>query len=419
MKAWVVISMLLMGIFSSAEAKEEVVPYEYVQYITTDLQPGTVYQFPVTPEIFDGCKSFPRDLQVMGAGGISWPYAVHESVPSHNLTVLPSRKISDGTVSNQVDVMFVEYQLFPSRLSSRGLSHNQVTVRTSGASFRRKATLWQRYTETQDWKPLGGGTLMNFGEGTAVGLQRISYAPSRAPFLRVEVHADPAIDQDIVKVLKVNVGFADNNDRYTEWMALPSLNWSPAERLSSRPGWSEMELDTGFRSLPVERMVFEIANETFSRAVQIHGRNNSSNSWRKVGDHAIYRLGGQEQIEIRLRHCRYRWLKIESLDREQGPLKIEGIRAYHVPRTVYFQAYGAGKGLLRYGSLTHRNANPALNDRLAASDPLETPVVELSDRVAVSTFTERKKMVRPLTYGLVSLLGGTVIVIVLLRRMLL
>ena len=396
-----------------AEKKEAEIPYNYFQYIESPLEQRMVYKIVVPPEIFDGCEAFPQDLQLTGGGRMAWPWVLDAPVPASNFTALSARELHAGALSNQVGGVFREIEVFASQLSSRGINHNHVTVRCRDAGpFRRPVKIWRRYKPDQEWGLVEEGVIVRFGAETRAGLQHLSYQPSRAPLLRIEVFPDPAISDDRVSLSGLSVGFADAGETAeAEWVSVPMDGFT-----GSWNGDTELVLDSGYRSRPIERLSFAVAKPIFTCAVIVSGRNSMSNGWEQVSEDVLYRLEGQEKLHLSLRDCAYRWLKLEI----PGPdLPIQGIIASAVQRTIYFETFGHEKGLLRYGSDTRREKKVGASRRIQQVDLASVAPVTLGDRISVSTFVERKKWVKPWAYALGALFGGTIVLLIFMRRMLL
>jgi len=385
--------------------------FDYLQLIESELEPGRVYQFDLPEEVFDGARAFPQDFRVMDASGFAWPFVVHTPREESSLATLTTRKLREESFGGEQPFVEIELQVFANQLAGGKLEHNVLTIRTSGEAYTRRVEIFAKDPE-EKLRPLGHGHLVHFGQAANAVLRRVRYADAVADILVVRIRPEPGAAVDF-RVTQLHVGH--QRFRAGEIRGVPlRLEQSPEAGTGS--GWASAVYDSGFTSRPIDALRFDFAEVALVRAARIYGRNNPSNTWQLVSEPVLQSSARFPSVDVPLRRCTFRWLKVDIFHGSAPPVVPLGIRAFATPRRVIFEAMTNDQGVLRYGSADPLAPAPSATRRMNQSDLRTVPVVELGERRAIASLQQANKTLKKMFYFSLAAVAGLVVFVVFMRR---
>jgi hypothetical protein len=134
----------------------------------------------------------------------------------------------------------------------------------------------------------------------------------------------------------------------------------------------DVELDLGYRNMPLHEVRLAFDNESFFRRVDVYGRNEKVRTvrrareeaapvekavevpWQHAASGALYRYPGDgapdESLTLGLRGDRYRYLQIRIHNYDDPPLEFLGADVSRLRAYLEFQPRGAGEYTLYLGN---------------------------------------------------------------------
>ena len=140
--------------------------------------------FFVTADVFAHSTSGLADLRIHSASGRSIPYALRILEPKSVRDVVPAMEFNRTEPENELHELTLDLQ-------REDIDHNEVSIDTTGASFRR-AVVIEGSNDAKDWKPLASGNIVRFPAAKEpFQIQAFSYSNSRHRFVRIQITPDP------------------------------------------------------------------------------------------------------------------------------------------------------------------------------------------------------------------------------------
>jgi hypothetical protein len=385
--------------------------FDYLQVIESELEPGRVYQFDLPEEVFDGARAFPQDFRVMDASGFAWPFVVHTPREESSLATLTTRKLREESFGGEQPFVEIELQVFANQLAGGKLEHNVLTIRTSGQAYKRRVEIFAKDPEGK-LQPLGSGHLVHFGPAANAVLRRVRYADAAADILVVRIRPEPGAAVDF-SVTQLHVGH--QRFRAGEIRGVP-LQLEQAPEAGEGAGWASAIYDSGFISRPIDTLRFDFSEGAIICAARIYGRNNPSNTWQLVSEPVLQSSARFPRVDVPLRRCTFRWLKVDIFHGSAPPVVPLSIRAFATPRRVIFEAMTNDRGVLRYGTAGPLAPVPPATRRMNQSDLRMVPVVELGERRVFASLQQANKALKKMFYFSLAAVGGLVAFLIFMRR---
>lgn len=364
------------SIASAADWPQDLEQYEWRSAISGSFETGRVYRARLTPELFDGFRSFPLDLRVIDRRGQEWP-AVVWSRPDRS-SVTPVRHADITPVEESATTDFA-VRVFQVQADSDGTVplHNRVIVNAGPREQVRRVEVWGGPTRDK-LVLLGSGFVVEQKTPAPVRNRGVDYPDARWPVIAVRVFPDPRAPDQALDWRSTEIARVDRDDSDHEIIPLkrmePPADEPPAE------GVAVLHLDAGARNRPLLAMTFASDATDFALPVRVFGRNETTNKWRWIADSGIHHLEGHEQNRIPLAKADFRYLKLEIYHYGQPVPKLKYIAASAMPHFLVFEARTEDKPYLFFGAAQYDldMANPLR--RVDASLFTKEQEAELSKR---------------------------------------
>lgn len=320
--------------------------YEWRSSISGSFETGRIYRARLSPEVFDGFRSFPLDLRVVDRDGVDWPGLVWSR--SDRSGVVPVRHTLLTRIDTTVGPGFTvkEFQIEPGRDGLVPL-HNRVIVQAGSSEQVRRVEVWGGPNHDK-LVLLGSGFVVEQKSPATVRNRAIDYPDSSWPLVVVRVfndmhHPEAELDWRSTEIVRV-----DRDDADHELVDLKRME-APVDD-PAVDGVATMYLDAGSKNRPLLYMTFASDATEFAIPVRVFGRNDVTNKWRWVADGGIHQLEGTEQNRISLAKSDYRYYKVEFHYHTQKLPKISHVAAAGMPFYLLFEAKSETKPYLFFGA---------------------------------------------------------------------
>jgi len=320
--------------------------YEWRCSISGSFETGRIYRARLSPEVFDGFRSFPLDLRVVDREGTDWPGLVWSR--SDLSGVVPVRHTLltrvDTTVNPEFSVK--EFQIEPGRDGLIPI-HNRVIIQAGSSEQIRRVEIWGGPSDDK-LVLLGSGFVVEQKSPAPVRNRAIDYPDSRWPLVVVRVfndtrHPEAVLDWRSTEIVRVERDDADHEHVDLKRMEVP-VDDPPVD------GVAAMYLDAGSKNRPLLYLTFASEATEFAIPVRVLGRNEVTNKWRWVADGGIHQLDGAEQNRIALAKSDYRYYKVEFYYHTRKLPKIKNVAAAGMPFYLVFEAVSDKKPYLFFGA---------------------------------------------------------------------
>jgi hypothetical protein len=177
---------------------------------------------------------------------------------------------------------------------------------------------------------------------------------------------------------------------------------------------TDLELDLGFRHLPVVSLQFEVTTPYFYRGYELLGRNEIKEKvprktetgsdivereapWRFVRRGVLYRIHHKnkttEALKVEDLNAPYRYLKLLIFNGDNPPIQIKGVSVYRRETRLVFQAETGERYMLLGGNPNVGGADYDLAKAVQGLDDIKLPVASLGPPTLVAP----KQPLRPWT----------------------
>jgi hypothetical protein len=322
--------------------------------------------------VYEAARPDLGDLRVVDAAGGAVPYVLDRGAlppgPARRPRMRNRGHLAGGVASVVLD--------FGERVHKQSL-----TVRSSGANFRRRVTV-EGSDDGQSWTTLTDGAWVFAVPGADPGrYEELSLPRNDFSLLRVRVH--PGDDErSPVSIEEAWVPGGVRAHRREERIV---PRWSRADDPASRETWLTLEL--GARYQPFDAVELEVEDERFFREARLEAREEPrlspsdpvapADRWRPVGQGVVYRLrnGGNVRECLRLPLTgRGRVLRLRLLNRDDRPLRVSAVGVLAPVERLLLED-GRGPLVLTYGAPALGAPRYDLGRTL--DPPLEVPLATL------------------------------------------
>lgn len=230
-------------------------------------EPG-IYDLIVPLEMLDKAQEDLADLRLFNAQGREIPYALRIRKELDEKRDVEARVFNQARLGGTTSEMSVDLGEHPGE-------HNEVEIETAGSNFRRRVEV-EGGDSTKEWRTLKtGDVIFSFGsQNKTVESKRIGYPASRYRYLRVRIFPDELSDKQAPAISGVKVMMSlREKGQFTTWpVPVPAYQFL---RNNSSPA-SAWTIDLGAR-VPCDRLLLEVADESFSRPFQVETADESQN----------------------------------------------------------------------------------------------------------------------------------------------
>ncbi len=341
----------LVGLAARAQEDQRAEPedlsgWEFFLPVQLPDKPAKYADFVVPPAAFGRSQAANlADLRLIDAQGRAVPYALRVRRPHDEQELLPARafdRISrpDRSASISLD------------LGEKPPEHNQIEVDVPGWGYGRPLRL-EGSADGKEWGRLLDDVYLVRLEiaGRQVVQRRFTYPPSRLRYLRVTVQPDRVLkdDKPAIDAVRVFHAVAVPGE---ELLVTGTLQPREPVRVGKDPG-SAWRIDLGEEGVPCEKLILEIAEESYSRPFTLEQLPPDQPPVVVAAGELRHRPGqppGPLTIVL-YGEIRTRWLRLTVADYRNPPLTLQRVTAAAPARQVVFgPAAGAGPFRLYTGN---------------------------------------------------------------------
>ncbi len=335
----------------------------------------------VTPEMADAARRDLSDLRIVDSKGQLTPYAYERQPEPATERYVAGQLFNRTYETGEYERTEVDFR--------RAIPKTHIRVETTGADFRRRAHL-EGSRDGESWSTLTDDALLFHiarPEGDFVA-DTIRFPRNTFRYLRLTIHA-----------MEEETGRFDIQAvRTTEYAPV-----APPERITVEPAehtrtidreaaQTLVDLDLGYRNLPVDRIAFDVDDAYFHRPVTLYGRNVEQERirrrtetgwdettreapWRRLYRGVLHRIQEadgvtRESTSIEGVRAPYRYLRVVIHDGDDAPLRLDGVTVLRrkLPRLVF--EYAANEAYWLYAGNANARA-PRFDLEQAARPVLE------------------------------------------------
>lgn len=334
---------------------------------------GQVFRILITPEVFNGCRSFPADIRITDEARRTWPFflwtpQVREENAAHFATLGRRTQAGGGIFLQEVFIRADDERRPP--------AHNQLSVLMEGRNFVRRVEVLGSADGT-NWRELGAGHLVDDQQmAVRVSNRFIRYEETTVSRLMLRIHPAVGRESEPDGVLDVQVTLHHATTQTLTEVALAPIAIQASE---VQNGVMTLAYDAGAQNRTLEHIRMKVGAGDFVLPVKIHGRNDPVLPWRWIVDGGIYRLGESERDTLALPPdaAQYRQYK---LDLHHGSRKLPPITAVIAeaqPQYLVVEARGGLQPVLHYGAEKIPLPRYDLQRKITPERIAATPVFEL------------------------------------------
>jgi hypothetical protein len=323
-------------------------------------QHDRVNAIPIDRSIYARSRRDLGDLRVT-RNGQEVPYILEASRAENEVREERAAVINRGGISGAVQVT----------LDARGVDrHSQVRIVTDELNFRQKVKI-ETSPDNAFWQTVrDDGYVFDFSQGDQhISALEVSYPVSTHRYVRVSVEGwtRPNSIKDVRLVYEQSKPAEfDVIDSST-----PEISADAADRATL------VLMDLGQAGLPHERVRVEAGPGYFHRAVAIEGSSDRK-TWLGVGRGAIYRVSGEESLQLAFPERHERYLRLRIFNADNAPIAVERVYVETVHRELKIAPYPmAGEYRLYFGNPQAKS--PQYD--LAVVMSKQEPVAEVSPAV--------------------------------------
>ena len=348
-------------------------------------------------EVFLGSQSSLADLRIVRAGSEK-PYVVE------TLASLPA--IQSWIAVEVTDKAFrpgLGVEVVVRKGGARG--HNRVQIQTRRKNFRANVRIEASGTGAE-WVLLReSAPIFDFTDGErSYSSLLLSYPQSTRRYMRFTVKG--WTDPEDVSGAKLAYSFKRPAERVL------AIETAAAGVRNTRLRATEYLVDLGGSGIPQDRAQFTIDGGPFHRAVEVEASSDSVRWWR-LGGGAIFRVEGEDSLEIGFPETRGRYLRFRIFEGDDPPLSVRRILVSGLARRVRFQGEGLAETWLYYGNPDARQPEYDFGKVLVTERTVQTVLATLGKQERSPAYVPPPPKKRPWTEEHPALLWTVLITAVL------
>jgi hypothetical protein len=335
-----------------------------------------LYDFAVTPAVFDGARADLGDLRLYDSAGKEVPYALRIRRPDFRTEVIPARSFNRSRDAEGAGEVTLDLGEGPGE-------HNDVEVQMPGANYRRHARL-EGSDDGKTWRTLAEKDLLRFNAGRqSLDDRRLPYPPSRYRYLRVRVERDPQADDEDRPVELDAVIVRRRVEVPGEFLELPAPA-GPREAVPADGGpGSAWVFDLGGDHVPCDRLAVDLADAEFVRNYHVEAGGRESDEGQpflQVGQGLWRRRAGDPRTPViaEFGEVAAGRLRLVVTDHRNPPLNLRGATFRAAMRQVVFADPGPGVTSLRLYFGNPDAASPQYDFERNLPATLDPPPVRLA-----------------------------------------
>jgi hypothetical protein len=351
---------------------------------------------PVPPEVFNESQPSLNDLRVLDENNTLVPHIVHWGrVREIRQQEWKSARLVNSTfVPGKYSRMIVDF--------GETVEKNLIVVNLSGQNYRRRALL-EGSNESKSWEVVAEDLwLFDVSvEGQNFKVDTLKFPPNNSRYLRLTVY-NMADDPRRITIESIKGAF-QRIEMEKELVAVPVAQRNVSHREDKKQ--SILELDLGFRNLPVVSLQFEVTTPYFYRGYELYGRNElkervsrktetgsdlieHETPWRFVHRGVLYRIQHKNKTAESLKaedlNGRYRYLKLRIFNGDNPPLQVGEVSVHRRETSLVFQTQKGKQYILIGGNPNIGGADYDLAKAVQDLDDMKLPVVNLGPPTVVA-----------------------------------
>ena len=384
----------LVGIATSANAAIELTGWNWQRSINAGTSSGFVH-LTIPPEIFNESQATLNDLRVMDESKRLVPHVIHwgRVQETQHLEWKPARLINATFVPGKYVTVAADF--------GETAEKNHITVTLAGQNYRRRALL-EGSNDCKAWEGVAEDVwLFDVSlPGQTFKVDTIKFPTNNFRYLRLTVY-NMTDDPRRITIETVKGAFL-RTEMEKELAVVPVKHMAVSH--DEKNSQTILELDLGFRNLPVVSLQFEITTSYFYRGYELLGRNESKEKvprktetrwdtleqdvpWKSVHRGVLYRIKHKQKISQSLKvegvSAPYRYLQLRIFNGDNPPLRLDGVSIYRRDTSLVFQSQPGQVYTLIGGNPKAREANYDLAKSIQGIDDLTLPMVSLGPSTAI------------------------------------
>jgi hypothetical protein len=393
--------IFLISTATSVHAAIDLTGWSWQRSIDVRTSAGFV-RLAITPEIFNESQATLDDLRVIDENRRLVPHVIHwgRVKETQHLEWQPARLLNETFVPGKHATVTADFGEMTEK--------NHIMVNLSGQNYRRRALLagsrdgrvWEVVAE-EVW--LFDVSL----PGENFKVDAIKFPTNNFRYLRLTVY-NMTDDPRRITIEAVKGAF-QRAEMEKELVPVPVKQMVVSH--DEKKNQTVIELDLGFRNLPVANLQVESSTSYFYRGYELLGRNEPKERvprktetkwdtierevpWRSIDRGVLYRIQHKQKVSELLRveniNAPYRFLQICIYNGDNPPLKTDKISLYRRDTSLVFQVQSGQVYTLIGGNPKTGGANYDLARSIQGVDEFKLPVVSLGASIPIP---HKEKMV--------------------------
>ena len=346
-------------------------------------------RLPIPPEVFDESQATLDDLRVLDDGNTLVPHVIHwgRVREAQELEWRPARLLNQTYLPGRYARVMVDF--------GQIVEKNRVMVSLSGENYRRRALL-EGSNDSRSWEVVAEDLWLfevSF-QGQHFKVDTLKFPPNSFRYLRLTVY-NMVDDPRRITIESVKAAFS-HAEGQKELVPVPVKSMTGS--LDEKTNQSTVELDLGFRNLPVASLQLIFGTPYFYRGYELLGRNQAVEKvprktetgwdtverkvpWAFIRRGVVYRTQHQkkvtESLAVESIHAPYRYLQFRIFNGDNPPPQLDGATVFRRDTSLVFEIVPSRTYRLIGGNARARAASYDLAKAVQGVDELKVPAVRL------------------------------------------
>lgn len=397
-------ALLLFFSLTGAGAAFDQTGWSWERPIEVQGAPGFL-RLPIPPEVFDESKATLDDLRVLDDGNALVPHVIHwgRVREVQELEWRPARLLNPTYLPARYARVMVDF--------GQMVEKNRVIVSLSGENYRRRALL-EGSNDSRNWEVVAEDLWLfevSF-QGQHFKVDTLKFPPNNFRYLRLTVY-NMTDDPRRLNVEAVKAAFSRvEGDKELVPVSVKSMTVS----LDEKTNQSTVEMDLGFRNLPLVSLHLVVGTPYFYRGYELLGRNQAVEKvprktetgwdtverkvpWASIQRGVVYRTKHREKatesLVVESIHAPYRYLQFRIFNGDNPPIRLDGVTLFRRDTSLVFEASPGRTCRLIGGNARAGAASYDLARAIQGVDQLKVPAVGLGPLLSM----KQKEQLRPWT----------------------
>ncbi len=389
------VMMICLGTTTATHAGFDHSGWRWQRPIQTRTASGFV-RLSITPEILDQSQADLSDLRVLDKATNLVPHVIHwgRMGEHRQFEWLPARLLNETYLPANYTRVTVDFHEM--------VEKNQIKVNFSETNYRRRALL-EGSNDSATWEVVAEDLwLFDVSlQGRDFKLDTLKFPRNNFRYLRLTVY-NMADDPRRLVIESVRAAFYRTENK-KELVEIPVKELHITH--DPKTNQSIIELDLGFRNLPVVIMECEIETSYFYRGYQLLGRNQATERvsrktesgwqmveqkvpWKTVRKGVLYRTlyNGKTSASLKLDDFKapYRYLQLRVFNSDNPPLALKRVTLFRQDTSLVYEAKARHTYTLIGGNAQARPPVYDLAKAVQGVDEFSLPVIHTGPQVLLS-----------------------------------